>query len=84
VVRPKVFTIGVQARLVGIDPFSAVLLLVALPFAKDACHLVPICIVARIGSPLLLISRVVTEVVLRPEIWPRLVAVLLWASILAE
>jgi hypothetical protein len=68
--------------LVGIDPLSAVLLPVALPFAEDARHLVPICVVARIGSPLLLISRVAAEVVLRPEIWPRLVAVLLLASIL--
>jgi hypothetical protein len=45
---PKIFTIGVQAWLVGIDPLPAVLLPVALPFAEDAGHFVPICIVARI------------------------------------
>jgi hypothetical protein len=82
--RPKVFTIGVQAWLVGIDPLPAVLLSVALPFAEDAGHLVPIGIVARIWSSLLLISRVVAEVVLWPEIWPSLVAILLLASILVR
>jgi hypothetical protein len=46
--RPKVFTIGVQAWLIGIDPLPAVLLPVALSFAEDAGHLVPIGIVARI------------------------------------
>ena len=70
--------------LVGIYPLSAVLLPVALPFAEDARHLVPIGIVTRIGSSLLLIARVAAEVVLGSEIWPRLVAVLLLASILVR
>ncbi len=82
--RPKVFTIGIQAWLIGIDPLPAVLLPVALPFAEDAGHLVPVGIVSWIWSSLLLISRVVMEVVLGSEIWPRFVSVLLLASILVR
>jgi len=82
--RPKVFTIGIQAWLIGIDPLPAVLLPMALAFAEDAGHFVPIGIISWIRSSLLLISRVVTEVVLGSEIWPSLVAVLLLASILVR
>jgi hypothetical protein len=80
--RPKVFTIGIQAWLIGIDALPAVLLPMALPFAEDAGHFVPVGIISWIRSSLLLISRVVTEVVLGSEIRPSLVSVLLLASIL--
>ena len=56
----------------------------ALAFAEDAGHFVPIGIISWIRSSLLLISRVVTEVVLGSEIWPSLVAVLRLASILVR
>jgi hypothetical protein len=55
--------------LIGIDPFSAFLLTVALPFAEDACHLVPVGVVPRVGSSLLLVIGVVAIIGLRPEIW---------------
>jgi hypothetical protein len=67
--RPKIFTIRVQARLIGIDPFPAFLLMVTLPFAEDACHLVPVGVVPQIGSSLLLVIGVVAIIALRPEIW---------------
>ncbi len=67
--------------MIGIDLLSAFLLSVALPLADDAGHLVPIGIVAQVGSALLLIG-VVAEVGLRLEIWSGLAAVMLLVSIL--
>jgi hypothetical protein len=80
-IRPKNFTIGVQARLVGVDSFPAFFLPVSLLPAEDAGHLVAIGIVARIGSPLLLI--VVPKITLRTKalFWLLMICLLL-ASIL--
>jgi hypothetical protein len=80
--RPKNFTIGVQARLIGIDPLPALLLTVALFPSENAVHLVSIGVVARVGSPLLL-SVVVPEISLRTKalFWLLMVCLLL-ASIM--
>ncbi len=62
--------------MVGIDPFSAILLFMDLLLTENAGHLIPVRVIARIRSPLLLI--VVPVVVL----WSIVLAVL-WLVLLA-
>ncbi len=73
--RPKRFTAQIQAWLVGIDPFPAILLRMALLMAENAGHLIPVRVITRIRSPLLLI--VVPVVVLWSIVLVALLPVLL-------
>jgi hypothetical protein len=60
---PESLAIGIQTRLVGVDPLPTLILAVSLFPAENASHLVPVSVAPRIaGSPGCLILVVVTRI----------------------
>jgi len=74
--RPKTL---IRAWLVGIDPFPAILLFMALLSTENAGYLIPVRVIARIWSLLLLIvvPVVVLGSIVLAVLWPVLLASIL-------